>query len=196
MIRTSRFTSCLAGVLLALLPMTAFAEPPTAEDIAAVEHMFGFDQLMTILLDRTYISPKEYGPLDETQLACVKNEAMPVFHAKVDDLFAQLFANREIVAEWVRFAGTGGGGKFLDFLRQGVVAKASDLPAPTDAELDAYLDKGEWAEVDAFLHTPAGSAVVGGMSKLQTFDSPETVAALKLEVKQRCAIKFGDNSTH
>ena len=69
----------------------------------------------------------------------MKQMAMPVFHAKIDDLFAQVFMNREIVAEWIRFAGTGGGGKFLDFLRQGVVANARHLPAPTDAELDADL---------------------------------------------------------
>jgi len=195
MIRFPRFAVRLAGVLLAVLPLAATAMPPTADDIASIKHMFGFDELIRIAVDRAF-DAKHFSQFDETQLACIKQAMAPVFNSRIDEAFARTFVSHEYVGDWQKFADTAGGGKFMGFIQKGMAAVGEGLPPPPMSDLAPQLSEDELAQVNTFMQTPAAAVVSKGMPDLELKLTPEMKAALIADTKQRCSISLDETVLH
>jgi hypothetical protein len=167
---------------------SSLAEPPTAADIDAIEHLFGFDQMIPGVLDRAIDTAKEVKDLDQAQRICVKHVTTPLVAREIHNFFAKVFERREYVVSWIEFADTDIGHKYTALLRQGVIAISLGQPPPGKEEIQNSFDDNERAKIATFMHTPSGGAFVDGMKKIGLFISPEFAKEISSQARQQCQV--------
>jgi hypothetical protein len=152
-------TLALALALLASLP--AAASVPTESQAREIEHMFGFDTMLGVMVQRT-VADIDAPSFTPAQKSCVASGVAASVEQRLLKSLSASFGDGDTVEAWKAFAGTAGGARMIGLLQRAVMATAAQT-APPDmpTELAAFSAK-ERGDVEAFIQTPAASVMERG----------------------------------
>lgn len=142
------------AVLLAALAVPAAASVPTDDQVRRLQQTLGFDNAMDRVLDEKMDEQPALTELSATERACIVGELKPVMKRKLDGAFKQLFGDEQTAGAWLAFAETDGGRTLMAFVREGVVAKLEERPAPSPEAALGGMPLEAMGEVAAFMSTP------------------------------------------
>ena len=112
----------------------------------------------------------------------------PAFAGALNDAFRDLFVEAQAVEDWLRFAQTPGGSRFMEFVRSGVVATVRNQPRPEPEPFMRGMTPEQLADVSRFVTSPAAAVLKRDFPDLDL--PPQQQATLAKQVKAQCGVEL------
>ncbi|TZF86830.1 hypothetical protein [Cognatilysobacter lacus] len=174
-----------AVALAVSLPASAAA--PTEAQAREIEHLFGFDTMLGVVVQHMAAQMDEPS-MTQTQKSCVASSVGASIEQRLLKSLSTSFADGENIEAWKRFGATGGGGRMLKLLQGTMMAVANDTKAPDiGPELETF-SPSERQDLVAFMQTPAAAVLQSGLSKNLNLDGAET-EAMRQQVVAACGLQ-------
>jgi hypothetical protein len=175
----------LGLALFASLP--AAAAVPTESQARDVEHLFGFDAMLGVVVQRT-VTDIDAPSFTAAQKSCVASAVGASVEQRLLKSLAVSFVDGDTVEAWKTFGATAGGRRMLGLMQRSVMAVATEAAPPDMATELAAFTAQERSDVEAFMQTPAASVMEKGFgANLKPSDAE--AGAMHAQIIAACGIQ-------
>lgn len=178
----------LAAAVLSLSPVLAMAAAPTDRQVVQVQQLLGFDEAFAQTMDQKFNQSPELARYSSRERSCVSGLVQPAFAGALNDSFRHLFGDGEVIEDWMRFAQTPGGSRFMEFVRSGVVATARNQPRPEPETFMQGMTPEQLDDVAQFMSSPSAAVLKRDFPEVDL--SQDQQASLAQQVKSQCGVEL------
>jgi hypothetical protein len=180
----------IAGMLRAFAIVAMFvstpaaAAPPNDVQVDGFKKLHGYDLSIDEVRNAAFRSSDW---LDAQKRTCLADGIATSLEQSMDRLIADSFVSAETLAEFLAWARTQAGTKFISYLHAGMIARINKVAAPDREAFKQTLTGEERDDIDRFIESPAGQASAAAEKALMA--DFELTDAMFDQVARDCGIE-------